>query len=198
MSIGDGADPVLPNPRDLVWQSLPTLGFEHLTLHQDGAGVHLASVVFDVGPPSFRAWYEVHTDAAWRVRRCQVRLLDAPEREVVLLADGQGSWTDGAGDPLPELDGCIDVDLTATPSTNVLPIRRLALRPGEAADIAVAWVQFPDLTVTRSPQRYTCLDHRSDGGTYRFLALDGGFTTDLPVDADGFVRDYADGWRRLR
>jgi hypothetical protein len=184
--------------RDVVWQSLTTPGLELLTLRQDDAGIHFSSVVIDVGPPPFRAWYEVHTDNDWRVRRCLVRLLGEPERDVVLQSDGQGRWTDGAGAPLPALDGCIDVDLTATPSTNALPIRRLALGPGESADIKVAWIQFPELDVTPSPQRYTCLELNADIGRYRFLALDGGFTTDLPVDADGFVLDYADLWRRLR
>lgn len=184
--------------RDIVWQSLPTPGLELLTLRQYDDGVYFESVVIDAGRPSFRVWYEVHTDAAWRVRRCLVQLLGEPGRGIVLQSDGDGSWADGAGAPLPALDGCIDVDLTATPSTNALPIRRLALRPGESADIRVAWIQFPELDVTPSPQRYTCLELSADGGRYRFLALDGGFTTELPVDAAGFVLDYADRWQRLR
>jgi hypothetical protein len=198
LSIRDGDAPVLSDPRHIVWQSLPTLGFEHLTLRQDDEAVFFESVVFDVGPPSFRAWYEIETDADWRVRQCLVRLLGEPERMVVLQSDYPGRWTDGAGHPLPTLDGCIDVDLTATPSTNTLPIRRLGLQSGESADITVAWVQFPDLSVTPSPQRYTCLERRADGGTYRFVAVHDGFTADLPVDADGFVLDYGDLWRRIR
>jgi uncharacterized protein len=65
-----------------------------------------------------------------------------------------------------------------------LPIRRLALVPGESAEISVAYFDGTE------PQRYTCLEKGSGGGLYRFLSLDGEFTADLPVDADGLVLDY--------
>ena len=184
--------------RDIVWQSLTSPGLEHLDVRSDGEGVRFDSVVVDAGELPFRAWYEIYTDATWRVRSCLIRLLGPTTREIELIADGRGHWTDSSGASIPSLNGCIDVDLTATPSTNALLIRRLALGPGESADIRVAWIQFPELDVTPSPQRYTCLERSADGGRYRFLALDGGFTTELPVDADGFVLDYADRWKRLR
>ncbi len=184
--------------RDIVWQSLPTPGIEHLAIRPDGDGVRFDGVVIDAGDPPFRVWYDVRADAAWRVRSCTIRLLAEPERKTALHADGEGIWTDTAGNTIEALHGCIDIDLTATPSTNALPIRRLALRPGQSADVLVAWVQFPDLTVTPSLQRYTCLEQTEDGELYRFLGVESGFTADLPIDAAGFVLDYADLWRRLR
>lgn len=183
--------------RNFVWQSLTTPGLEHLTLRTNG-GMYFEGVVIDAGEAPFRVRYDIHTDDAWRVRSCQVELQGAEERAVALRADGEGNWTDRAGEPIPSLSGCLDVDLTATPSTNALPIRRLSLRPGDSADIQVAWIQFPDLTVTPSLQRYTCLERTSDGGLYRFLGVESGFTADLPVDADGFVLDYAGRWQRLQ
>ena len=186
-----------PERRDIVWQSLPGPALELLTVPQDDQAVRFQSVVIDAGPTPVPARYEIHTDAGWRVRRCHVRLLGAPEGQIVLQSDGNWNWTDGAGAALPALARCIDVDLTATPSTNTLPIRRLGLRPGHSTDIDVAWIQFPDLAFKRSLQRYTCLEQTVDGGRFRFLALDGGFTTDLPIDAGGFVLDYADRWTRL-
>ena len=84
-------------------------------------------------------------DAEWRVR--SVAVTDhAGDRRLRLLADGGGAWTTGDGTPLPQLDGCIDVDLVATPFTNTLPIRRLGLEPGESAEIKVAYLPLPDLT----------------------------------------------------
>ena len=37
----------------------------------------------------------------------------------------------------------IDVDISATPFTNTLPIRRLGLQPGEFAELDVAFVDAP-------------------------------------------------------
>ena len=47
-----------------------------------------------------------------------------------LLADGEDGWTTRGGAAMPELEGCVDVDISATPVTNILPIRRLGLAPG--------------------------------------------------------------------
>ena len=46
--------------------------------------------------------------------------------------------------------GCIDVDIRATPFTNTLPIRRLALQPGESRDLRMAFIDVPGLDVRPS------------------------------------------------
>jgi hypothetical protein len=116
------------------------------------------------------------------------------ERGLDLSSDGAGRWTDRSGTPLPDLAGAIDVDLTATPFTNTLPIRRLGLRSGQAETITVVYVEVPALTVVASRQRYTCLE---PGRRYRFESLDSGFTRDIEVDDDGLVLTYPDLFRRV-
>ncbi len=91
---------------------------------------------------------------------------------------------------MPGLKGCVDVDISATPTTNTLPIRRLGLRRGESAELVVAYVHVPQLRVGRERQRYGCLEASANGGIYRFEALPSGFAADIPVDADGLVVDY--------
>jgi hypothetical protein len=56
----------------------------------------------------------------------------ATDQQQVLSADGKGRWFDAKGTHLAELDGCIDIDISATPFTNTLPIRRLQLKHGAA------------------------------------------------------------------
>jgi hypothetical protein len=90
----------------------------------------------------------------------------------------------------------VDVDISVTPFTNTLPIRRLGLAPGESAEISVAYVEGTELQAWPEPQRYTCLEKHSRGGLYRFLSLEGGFTADLPVDAECLVADYPGLFRR--
>jgi hypothetical protein len=95
------------------------------------------------------------------------------------------------------LEGCEYVDISETPFTNSLPIRRLGLAPGGSAEIAVAYFEEAELQPWPEPQRYTYLETGDGGGTYRFVSLDGEFSADLPVDQDGLVLDYPGQFRRV-
>lgn len=129
--------------------------------------------------------YLVECDESWRTR--PVRISDAASGRIIeLRADGHGAWTDGGGAALPHLNGAIDADISATPFTNTLPIRRLELAIGDSADITAAYIAVPEFTVSGDPQRYT----RTAERTYRYESLDSDFTRDITVDEDGFVLDY--------
>jgi hypothetical protein len=91
-----------------------------------------------------------------------------------------------------QVDGCIDPDISMTPFTNTLAIRRLGLKAGEAADIKVAYVLVPELSLRAAAQRYTRLAER----LWRFDGLDIDFTADLMVDEGGFVVEYPGLFRR--
>lgn len=145
---------------------------------------------------AFRLRYTVRCDSRWRVRRVEIDFVD-DGRGLSLTADGEGRWFDGWGAALPALDGCVDVDITATPLTNTLPIRRLALKPGEIADFKVAYVTIPDMRVSPDEQRYTCLETDAAGGRYRFEQAASGFTAVIQVDANGLVEDYPGLFRRV-
>ena len=55
------------------------------------------------------------------------------------------------------------MDLSATPSTNTLPIRRLALDVGASREVRAAWIRFPSCEIAPLPQRYTRLADRRRG-----------------------------------
>lgn len=176
------------------WQDRSGRGTEHLVLSEIGdAIVAEAAVLAEAGGVLFAARYRIACDRAWRVSRVEIGLI-GDDRTIELASDGAGHWSDAAGTPLPGLDGAIDVDLTITPFTNTLPIRRLGLRAGQSAEILVVYVDFPHLTVTREPQRYACLE---PGRRYRFETIDGDFVRDLHVDEHGLVLTYPGLFRRL-
>ncbi len=79
-----------------------------------------------------------------------------------------------------------------TPFTNTLAIRRLGLEVGESAEIKVAYILVPELSLRAAPQRYTRLADR----LWRFDGLDIDFTADLTVDESGFVIEYPGLFRR--
>lgn len=122
--------------------------------HPDGAHLLDGSGVMrdDAGPWSLR--YSVIADRAWLTRTVFVEVLadDGLER-VTLEVDHLGEWSlDGR--PWPDLRGCTDVDVSASPLTNTLPIRRLDLPVGAEASIDVAWLDVPSLAVHRVRQVY--------------------------------------------
>jgi len=178
--------------RQVCWTPWAGPGLEHLRLTEDAAGVLADGLVIGVaeGGP-FRARYRVRCDAAWRVREVTVDPLDG-RAPLQLRADGAGAWTDGAGAALPDLAGCIDIDLAFSPFTNTLPIRRLTFAVGEARVLTMAYIRAPELTTGPLQQRYT----RLAADRYRYENVDDDFTAELPLDAAGLVLDYPGLFRR--
>jgi hypothetical protein len=189
--------------REVMWVPQQGPGVEHLRLVvHDGTARADGLIIGLDDDQAVRVHYELHCDAAWCARVVRVTVLAPPAPTLHLQADGQGHWTDAAGQPVPALEGCLDVDLSATPFTNTLPIRRLALRPGESADLRVAYIAVPGLRVSAVRQRYGYLVRSSEGGRYRYESLPGeglpaGFTDEVQVDADGLVITYPKLFRRV-
>jgi uncharacterized protein len=184
--------------REVMWAPWEGPGLEHLRLvTNEGGGVVANGLVIglEAGLP-FRIGYEIRCDGLWRVREVRAAAPDAERPVLELVSDGEGRWQRGGGEAMPELDGCIDVDISATPFTNTLPIRRLGLEPGESEELTVTYIRVPELLVGPERQSYGCLEAQADGGLYRFEALPSGFTAELPVDGEGLVIDYPGLFRR--
>jgi hypothetical protein len=176
------------------WQDWSGTGVEHLVLREELTGVVTeAALLAGAGDGAFAARYRIACDPQWRTRRVEVRLI-GDDRRLEITADGAGNWRDGDDHPLAHLQGAIDVDLSASPFTNTLPIRRLDLKEGEAAEILAVYVLFPDLTVMTDPQRYTCLD---PGRRYRYESRTSDFMRDIEVDANGLVVTYPGLFKRI-
>jgi hypothetical protein len=173
----------------VLWQRIDVAGVEHFRLWMDRDGPRLEGTVIAVhegAPLSLR--YEVSCSRAWETRSASIGLSagDAT-RELRLAAEGPG---------VAGLAGCADVDVSLTPSTNTLPIRRLGLLDlavGESREVTAAWVRFPALSVEPLPQRYTRLAARR----FRYESGGGAFRADLEVDDLGLVVSYPPFWRRV-
>ncbi len=174
--------------RDVMWAPVSGPGLEHLRLASDECTSVL--IATDEGRP-YSFSYHLTWDPRWHVRAVDARLLTGDRPPLQLRSDGQGHWETRQGKALPALARCVDVDFTASPFTNTLPIRRLGLRVGQSAELRVAYIMVPALETRPANQRYTRLDpthYRYESGT---------FLVDLPVDEDGLVLDYPGFWRRV-
>jgi uncharacterized protein len=176
----------------VLWQGVPTGALDRCRLEAGLDGLRLSGTVLtaEFGTP-LGARYLVEAGPDGLTRRVELEL-DGGATRRVLLADGAGRWRWEGGPDLAEVAGSLDVDLTVTPATNTLPIRRLAgLDVGQAVDLHMAWVQFPDLEVIPSAQRY----QRLAPDRWRFST--GDFQAELLVDPDGLVLDYGGLFRSL-
>jgi hypothetical protein len=182
---------------DLAWTALRWPAMEHVIaeLSDDGFSARSTLVLAEDGLASVR--YQLACDRHWNLTRLSVTLASAGgQRSLELTCDAAGLWREG-GRERPDLDGCTDIDISQTPLTNTLPIRRLDWQTAASYDLDVVYVRVPELTAGRARQRYTLLSPAGRReAMYRYES--GSFSAELPADADGFITDYPGLWRRLR
>jgi uncharacterized protein len=113
--------------------------------------------------------------------------------ELLLRRARATGWTVN-GVPCPAVPGCVDLDLSFTPATNLLTIRRLHLAVNQAAEVRSAWLEWPAAMLTPLVQRYRRrsddeYDYEADlPGEAKFLGV-------LRVNPSGWVTEYAELWQ---
>jgi uncharacterized protein len=187
---------IVPNDTNtrstILWRRLDMPGHEIAELARADDGWKLCGIALlaHEGQPC-RLEYRIVCDAHWRTRSLRVdgHVGDRP-CALELTRSARGGWR-ADGRPLSALEDCIDVDLGFSPSTNLLPIRRLRLAVGEHAAVRAAWVRFPTFALEVLEQVYT----RLGTDRYRYESAGGTFRRDLTVSDEGWVTDYPDFWR---
>lgn len=180
--------PILALVTAVLWQSSEG-GSDLCVLEEAGRGWRLRGTVLSAaGKEPVEIRYRVVASPEWATEEVEVLVAFAggDPREPVEL----GALWSGKDRP-PEFADCADVDLGFTPATNTLPIRRLRLEVGGEAEIAVAWLRWPELRLERAVQRYARL------AKDRYLFSQDDFRAELVVDEQGLVIDYEGLWRAI-
>lgn len=176
---------------DMVWRPSTGIGYEHLKLREENRQILVDSIVIGslADTSIFRIHYEIILDKNWVTR--EVKLCHLGEKQGLFLAsDGNGIWQDEKGREIAELSGCIDIDISCTPFTNTLPIKRLSHDLLQPREIQVVYISAADLSYKQVHQQYTLLEQRQDSFVFRYQS--GNFVESIQVDADGIVFDYPD------
>jgi uncharacterized protein len=139
------------------------------------------------------AWavhYAIEFDDHWITKSACITGRSAiGKHDVELETDGRGRWRID-GRPAAYLSGCRDVDLEASCLTNALPVHRLGLEVGQAADAPAAYVRASDLGVERLEQRYTRLEDLDGAQRYHYQAPAFEFECELSYDHVGLLLAY--------
>jgi hypothetical protein len=179
--------------RVAVWERLDTKGLEYAEFENDPLRLAGQVILVEDGVP-LAISYRVECDGEGRTARAAVTMRrQGAVAGRLLVRSAEGRWT-LEGTPAPALDGLDDVDLSITPSTNTLPLRRLRLGVGEEAAVTAAWVRFPLLDVVPLRQTY----RRVSAMAFAYAAPDHDFAADLECDGEGVVTSYGALWRRVR
>lgn len=181
--------------KSIFWQTKHSSGYEALYFHEEKDGFSADSVVLGSHEGQiFRLHYRIYIDSTWRVSSLHIRdVLHSSGYKI--SADGKQKWSRSDvmfDDDERDFAGCTDIDISCTPFTNTLPIRRLNLEVGQSAEIKVLYVDCPQIRFDVSRQKYERLSELQ----YRFTSLETDFTAIITVDEDGFVTDYPELFER--
>lgn len=175
----------------IFWRRIDLPGHElaHLEENDDGWTLRGTAMFLHESGPA-RLDYVVECDRVFATKSALI-LGEAGDRvvDLTIAVDESRRWALN-GVACPEVEGCIDIDLGFSPSTNLLPIRRLTLEVGGSAAVNAAWLPFPALELQLLPQFY-----RRDGErTWQYESAGGRFARTIEVDDAGFVTDYPGIW----
>jgi len=185
-----GSNPTPPE-QSILWRRIDSPGHDWCGLWRDDSGWCLrGTALFLLEAHPCQLDYEVQCDVAWHTRSAVVAgWIGRKQLKLQIVAQLDGRWELNGGDQ-PAVSGCTDIDLSFTPATNLIAIRRLALAIGHQADAAAAWVRFPELYLERLKQRY----HRVATTEYDYSAPDVDYSGKLQVSSTGFVTHYPGLW----
>jgi hypothetical protein len=173
--------------QSILWRRLDRPGHESARVFAREGSWHLeGTAVFSDDDRPCRLDYRVDCDARWATQMGRVTGWVGDEPILIVIAAGADRRWFVNGEERPDVAGCLDLDLNFSPSTNLLPIRRLGLQVGQEARVRAAWLRFPGFALEPLDQIY----RRIGLSRYRYESGGGRFAADLEVDGSGLVTDY--------
>ena len=175
----------------ILWRAVAWLGHEACSLYRVNSEWRLeGTAVFLHEGQTGRLSYLIACDPTWHTRSAVVSgWCVGKDVNLELSVDAHHRWQVN-GVTRPAVEGCIDVDLNFSPSTNLLPIRRLNLEVGQQAAVKAAWLRFPSFELEPLSQVYERLGEFK----YRYSSGGGEFVAELTVNNVGFVTVYPQLW----
>ena len=137
----------------ILWRRLDLSGHEFATLDELNHGWRLSgTALFSAEQGPTRLDYSVICDSGWRTNWAEINGVIGSRRVSLTVSVDEGRRWHLNGVECCAVEGRLDIDLGFSPSTNLLPIRRLTLSVGAEAAVRAAWLPFPSLDFELLPQ----------------------------------------------
>lgn len=177
----------------ILWRRLDLPGHDICHLWQSTHGWRLSgTAIFLCDRMPCLLSYEVKTTANWQTTIASVSGYVGQSAIALTIAPtANGQWSIN-GVEVPEVVGCIDLDLGFTPATNLIVIRRLSLQIDERSPAPAVWLDFPDFKLKQLEQQY----HRLSPNEYEYVSPSVGYAATLEVDTYGAITHYPTLWKQ--
>ena len=172
---------------NILWKGRADHSLENCLITETGTGTAVQSVIIGKSDDAlYRVDYIIRTNEYWETIYVQLKTQLFNKRiSICYESDGKGFWQKN-GLPENHFRGCRDVDISLTPFTNTLPVRRLALPIKETHEITVLYFDILEQQTMPVRQKYTRLSKTQ----YRFENIPNDFEAIITMDENGFVVDY--------
>jgi uncharacterized protein len=174
-----------------IWRRLDTPGHDACWLLRNERGWMLdGAAIFKHAAGAARLAYRIQCDTDWRTLSGMVLGYIGNHLVSFNIARQASDWTLN-GTVVPGLEQLDDLDLSFTPATNLLQLRRQDVPFGKSVSIPVAWLDIDTGALTSLPQFY----ERCGTSTFWYRAPTAGYEGMLELTPDGFIQNYPELWK---
>ncbi len=131
-----------PLRASVIWRRLDQPGHDSALLTEGATGAVIqGTAVFRELSRTCRLDYRIVCDAEWRTVSARLGgWIETLPIDMTIAVDASRRWTLN-GHAQHDLHGCDDIDLSFSPSTNLLPIRRARLVVGARMSVRAGWLR---------------------------------------------------------
>jgi hypothetical protein len=171
---------------NITWTGQLYHSIEHCTWEDSATGNEIVSTITGTYENKiYTVEYRIETNVNWETKSVRIHTKIDNTEDVTALEKIDEKWFLN-GVLTDEFNAIYDIDISLTPFTNTLPVRRLKLMEYEKQVIAVIYFDVLEKQIKPVKQIYT----RLTGDKYRYENYDKSFTADIHTDEDGLVKDY--------
>lgn len=179
----------------VLWKGIEYDSHEFAEIVLDKKGLQIQSTIIgSFGKKKYKVAYQVRADRYWNTRFVEITsTINQSQTENVIEVNRNGEWIVN-GRHEKNYSGCIDIDISLTPFTNTLPIRRLALHAKEKKVIDVVLIDVLENNIRRVQQQYS----RLSSLRYKFENVPNDFEAELKINKSGLVQSYPSLFELIR
>lgn len=174
----------------MLWRRIDIPGHDTCRLENNQNGWTLfGTSIFQhkFGPTSIS--YSVECDPHWKTLRGRVCGISGDQHFNYLVSHEGAGWKLN-GNAVPGLEPLVDLDLSFTPSTNLVQLRRVPIPENKPTQLPVVWLDIDTGKLTKLEQTY---ELRAEMQVW-YEAPSVGYRGLLELAPNGFIRRYPNLW----
>ena len=172
--------------RKITWEGLEYRSLENCTLTETDNGISVTSVITgQVNNQAIKILYKILTDILWATYFVEINVILGGYKKTILLEKKGAFWL--VNNTIDHrFDDCVDIDISLTPFTNTLPIRRLVFNGQLSNRIEVIYIDIIVDMIMPVKQYYT----KISDSVYLYENEKSTFKAELKTDSYGLVIEY--------